>query len=802
MASRSNRPPSRVGLRPAAQAVNTYVAPEQSARPAPPPQQNGWNELSTALQSVAPSLGQFLEHNKKKNDEEDRSAAQERIAALSFSEMKRLRENGELNLRDSPVYNSAMNQFYGQKVAAWRSEDLERRIQGTSTDPDQNNAFDHGNGSFDQFWTDNVNEDLAALKGKDARQAYLEGLDTKRDRLYRLSNKVKDDLALGDSVNAAGETFLAYTETTELDAAGILSNVTGAYKELHAKFGLDDDQLNSVFLQILSRRAEEGRYDLVSEALRSPLKAGGTALIDQVDHMGTAAKILDIAQDKQVEELSARTMDAQVSFKVQASQGQLDDKLLDKFSRENPDVLSEAQIINLKAQNDKAIIIQREKIRKEQLKQRVVMASQQDQDQKVDWAVGKLSEGVLNEAFIQPTDYLKKDGTVGTWTPKQLVEKAVNQYLYEESPRIAKVNRETPEQTFDRELGIFETNGLENPRWKSALESGAYAVSTAALAQSPEDLPPALLTGYATYQQLQVKNPQLLKRHLSDPTAKDIYETARIGEKYLGLDLQQSMYAAVEYVRNPEMEDSPVNRPRFTELQRKTDELADISGWSEAKNWSKISSELNRTAKFYVSRGLSVDAALTEAQERFKENFTPINGWYTYTGDTQIQNVPQTLSTAGATARSFQELAEERIEAVAQKSGFDTDNLSLRIEGGQVTLTQTVAGQAGLPAYGIEGYTFSIKSLLEDEMKRQQKERDKAMKAALQEAADRDKPYSIELFQYQGQPVTLDVGKVDLSNAFTKSTWRPKDPKTGEPLEPQSFYLKDQTLKPNFDTSQ
>jgi hypothetical protein len=217
---------------------------------------------------------------------------------------------------------------------------------------------------------------------------------------------------------------------------------------------------------------------------------------------------------------------------------------------------------------------------------------------------------------------------------------------------VAQARQETPQQTLDREVGWFGGNGEENPQWTDLFKR-AYMQGTAANL-SGNKVPQALEQASELYNQLYAKNPQLLKKHLDDPSM-DFYEAMRFGTQVAGFDKRTAAVNASEVNKDPTKYESPYWKQKFDDIASAVKSTG--AGWfGGPDNAGEIGPQIEQAAKYFAKLGASPTVAVEEAKKRVKANYIDVNNYLVRAGD---RAVPQ----------SFPDMATKYIQDYVAKYG-------------------------------------------------------------------------------------------------------------------------------------
>lgn len=238
-------------------------------------------------------------------------------------------------------------------------------------------------------------------------------------------------------------------------------------------------------------------------------------------------------------------------------------------------------------------------------------------------------------------------------TGEDIIEET-KQYLHEEwiHTQVSDLpENERGDAAFNILTDIYSKNpNLVNEEWEAALTNAPGALSAAG-AMDGESIPPKLKEGFSLYERLSSRNPGL-RDSLITAKDKDVYESIRIGQQYMGLSFEKAVGQAYRHQTNQDIEENPSIRARYDEVDTAVANLNGmLDGWGTPKNDSYVSTELRNIGQFIARAGGPTD--LKEATKRFKEEHEFINGWAV---PVKGMNVPE----------DFKEIAEQKIRSYVE----------------------------------------------------------------------------------------------------------------------------------------
>jgi hypothetical protein len=290
------------------------------------------------------------------------------------------------------------------------------------------------------------------------------------------------------------------------------------------------------------------------------------------------------------------------------------------------------------------------RIEAEELKARLKAQAAEAEAQLDGALLSKVQDGTITAVTdVQVPD---EQGELKTYTPEQLRKRAAK-IAVENSAARAAYSKETPEQTYAREVREFAGSGLEHPQWFTVINSGFATATVNNL--TGDKLPPALEDGYEMYKRLQVDAPQYVGKH-TEKKALDFYEAARVAEQDLGFtDRKAALMAAHRATRDPAENDTLTNQT-FQNLDDAVDRaVSSYRGFfnfggvfgGDGENLNTAKSEIAKYAKVYARMGVATEKSLELAQERFTKNHINVLGTF-IRNDPRMPNDFQDLVTFAA----------------------------------------------------------------------------------------------------------------------------------------------------------
>lgn len=731
-------------LRPAARPVDTY------ARPAGPPQRQapdpswGRNELASALSSLNQNLTKFIPAVTQKEHAEAEAQAKEILAGMTFEEAMAKQKAGELAIHDNPFVNQHLNIHYGQKFAEWRADELGRRFHGESTSGDSLNPnhFDHSQDA-EKWARGQMVQDLEQLEGKDARNAYITQMEKWLPHLRAAQSKEKAEYTAGRAADAAfdnlygiaRDAITAAGEPGKVDPNAVHATMRKAYPQLTQLWSLQPPQLKAVMVKVADRLAEDGQFGLV-DAIFNNDPDGFGPLNNKISVSAHGPKILEKAREKWLEKARSDNLDARVYFHDRANQGLMNEGELETWRKANPGLVTDQQAESWILHNRQVTRANQEEVQRAALKAQREAAFQQQETQLEEWLQKATDAGGL--LFLQPAKKLNKSGEVVEESADSLRKRGITNYLTQVLPRQAQLNGWSPEQTFNERLRVISKNGVVDPEWQEVLSHGFSAANNPNI--TAETMPVALTGSYQLYKQLHAKAPQTLAQHVTDRDGMDFYETARVGEQYMGMGERDALLWAATVHRDPTQFNTETTRRRYDDLKTQLDTIKNQGAWDKVfgdkvENINVAAPDFERMAGMYVRIGMNTDTAIKLAAERLKGQYTNINGWLVETSDARTRSFPSMLKARDEAfaPTDFGTAFKSYLDDWAKKHGdiSGSDIGVLQTAPGVFMLVGKKGARTGVPLIDFDNakglsYVVKFEDIFSSEVQRQLAERVKA----------------------------------------------------------------------------
>ena len=619
-----NTPQFQRRARPTSTGVDTY------SRPGAPQIDTGTDlaQLAQSLSALNPALARFAEVEQQSRQEDAQAAVEAKIGGMTFDERQKAVKEGLPEFAD-PWFKAAFVKSYGQSKAAWRRDQMAADWEN----------FDRVGGDISQFFASHMKDDLEELKGygkhaisgySAAMRNYTQGFqqqhaaeiakDAEEKKQATVFEGFRGTYLEGKSAGASPETI-----------AKTLWDRTRSNKEL---LRMPFAEQNKLVMGMLQQVANEGDEATLNSILNFDRGGGVGKLADVPAFQANVLQLQNLAKAKAAERVHQASIPTLDQFRVWADNGELEQHKdeVEAFQQQNPKVLTPEHLLSLYS-HDRS---KREALVNQQIAAGVKLRLEQGYKGQIE-AVTEQLLALSNGSGLQFTPMnikvLNKEGNEETISQDKAIEMATEAYIKRQSPLIAKQNKESPEQQFNREAEWFTRNGVPHPEWRNLLERGYIAASPSTVT-SINNVPEGLVKGAQLYMDLKAKAPNLVRTMLKDKAALDFYDAFAVSKEFAGLDDKEAYANAVRATRELSTEHQQSMRLRYDDIKNQVNSMTGFfTGLSDFSNKAEVMSQVERVAQLYVRTGLSTDLALKEAQKRVKAQYTVIGGKAVNVGD-------------------------------------------------------------------------------------------------------------------------------------------------------------------------
>lgn len=653
--------------------VRTTARPMRERAPVHSLKQSRAGALAKSLVSIAPALHGFIEEAEQdyKVDEENR--AYDEIQGMTFDEAQRRVKSGEMRQTESPWFQAAFEKQFGTVYANRRKRELVDAY---------NNEFDKHNGDLDSFIAEFAGSDLEKFGGSDfIMSGYREGMQGVLPELRNQHAEWQSQWTR-ERVSEGFGSIVYDAVGTAVENGDDLNQVLGLLKGDHREsFGMTFKEMDGHIFSVAGRFAAEGNVE-AAEAILSTEMVGpdGTVIgsyMNRPQYAEKATELLETAKATRGSERRDENTATVVALKDGAATGNLDtDLALELYEQEQ---ISRAEYENLLRQNNASV---RRNTAKAEVQQ--------------------FEDGIRTEAFkqivagnayaIQDVTYTDAEGKERTVTRETLVDDAVTDVMNQMA------DKQTPPAIMAEELSSFGVD-TTYPVWENLMSDG-YLTLTENLAAEDKDgnvqIPETAFKAYATYKALG-ETPNLRSRHINNPDAERVWQTAELFEE-MGYDPKDALMTAA---RPP----SPGGLAIANRLSRQ--EITSIANLvkggvfdGDPVNGSLAINKIERLSKAFVAQGATVKAAVKQAIKDYEGSHTNINGVYVNTRNAYL---PPNFEDASLVAlQNFAEAADEDVDDITLIPAHDKSNTWVVVNRETRMPVQTVTADTRLHISEIE----------------------------------------------------------------------------------------------------
>ncbi|EGB99535.1 MULTISPECIES: hypothetical protein [Pseudomonas] len=405
------------------------------------------NQLAQALGSSA--IPQALQQFGSAEDQQERQKAQDTADSMTVGELGQKIKDGSILASQSPAFQGTLQHIYGENLMQGMERDTMSKIQTGElqfTDPQQ----------VDEYLTKSRNE---ALEGQNqfAVAGFDKGYQAFRMNVFDTNARTMNSKAITEGIQQSSDNLMnvvgdvtggQFNGTTDQAAQAIASR----FNLLSSTSLLRDDARKTTLNNTLVQIAQTGNKSLVDALLAQKLSSGVTV----ASTLGgtTAAEMSLHAQSMDDQNQRKRVDDEIRPFLTQADAGELDQRGFNDWAQKNERWVT-ASTWNAVINHSQSQLNQRQNnINRFQL----LSTAQQSMANAQQSTRVAIDQG--NLAYLQPQQVMSPEGKMKAFETEQYAQ----QYM---------ANRVQQEQMpFDKQVQFYSTNKVDNPQWKSILQSG------------------------------------------------------------------------------------------------------------------------------------------------------------------------------------------------------------------------------------------------------------------------------------------------------------------------------------------
>ncbi len=408
--------------------------------------------LAEALGAAGPEIDKVA----LRVQDSEREAARQFANSMTVDELGKKIKSGEMLPSQSPVFAATLHHIYGENTMAHLERDTLSKIQTGQL------KFNNQE-ELDQYLTEQRN---TALQGanKYAIAGFDKGWDQFKTALATANVRITNDQFIQRGVQE-GEDNLHSVLTqvtsptfkgTKEEAAAALA---GRYQLLRKTALLRDDQAKDALTGLLSSVAQSGDQALMDSLLKQPLD-NGVSVQSVVGSMKAASlqqhtMIQDDKNQRQRVDVELRP------FLEWSDKGELEGKnrkQFDEWVKANERWVTTATIYGITNSNLQA----QERAKRELLQNQMLAASQTSVANAQQTTMASLENG--NYAFLQQQKVMNTNGEATDFKQKEFAQ----EYLAKRSASLP----------LDKQVQMWETNGLTNPEWEKVVQAGVSNVAS------------------------------------------------------------------------------------------------------------------------------------------------------------------------------------------------------------------------------------------------------------------------------------------------------------------------------------
>lgn len=629
-----NRGP--VEIIPQAQPIHSTVSSGQL------PRRSDGAAIAQAFSDLSVGAARLFQQIEQGKIEDAEVAVQDRLNGMTFEEANDAVRSGQIAEQENPYFVAA---FERQMVIEAGSK-LKRNIL-----EEYQTSFDRENGDLDQFLTDRFNgfqQEFGDLEfGKEVISDSIGGFfETLKDHHAEFKTGRIKETASNRFFSVARDTLQRAIATGQDPSAAVRS----LYDDHKNHLGLSNAEMDQSVLQLAQEQAEEGNVEVVNSLLGTDITGtDGTKVGSFLTKPKTADKarrVIALAEAQRAENRRRGMVEGIAEFQTRAASGGLteaDEATI--LSLVDDEVLSIGQATSFFTQNRQA------------QRRAIVVANTQKAQAQYNLGVGRALAAGMG-FMVQDRQYTDEDGRQHTFKAKAAIQASVDQAI----GHLATTGATTEQQAAT--LAGFGVDAKFSV-WENALSNGYLAIHQATVQAGENgdiELPPPATAGYEVWKSLG-EFPALRERHISDATASSIYADAEVLERN-GMDAQTALVVSAGIDRDKRRTgvSSRIDNDTLTSVVSRAAE----GGWFDgtAENGGYISKAIERQARIYMDMGLPAERAMEEAQDRFLQSHTLVNGVMI---NTRNAFVPP----------NFDEVAQLVLEDFAEAHEEDVDDLTL-----------------------------------------------------------------------------------------------------------------------------
>lgn len=431
--------------------------------------------LAEALGAAAPEIDKIA----SRVQDSEREAARQFANSLTVDELGKKIKSGEMLPSQSPVFAATLHHIYGENTMTNLERDALSKIQTGQL------KFNNQE-ELDQYLTEQRNTSLQGAN-KYAITGFDKGWDQFKTALATANARITNDQFIQRGVQEGEYNLHAVlTQVTSPTFKGTKEEaaaaITGRYQLLRKTALLRDDQAKEAFTGLLSSVAQSGDQALMESLLKQSLDNGVS-----VQSVVGSMKAVSLQQHTLIQDDKNQRQRVDVElrpFLEWADNGELEGKNRKKFDawiKANERWVTTATIHGITNAN-----LHAQERAKQGLLQNQMLAAAQASVANAQQATMAAIEGG-NYAFLPQQKVMNTNGEAADFKQKEFAQ----EYLTKRSASLP----------FDKQVQLWETNGITNPEWEKVVQAGVSNVASVGWAYDGKNVGQLNPQGQAAIQQ-------------------------------------------------------------------------------------------------------------------------------------------------------------------------------------------------------------------------------------------------------------------------------------------------------------
>ena len=389
-------------------------------------------------------------------DDNERQKARTYANSMTVDELGQKVKTGEMLPSQSPVFAATLQHIYGENVMANLERDTLSKLQTGQLK--FNSPQD-----VDEYLTNSRNGTLAG-QSQYAIAGFDKGWDGFKQSLSTANARIMDNKFVQEGVQQSEDNLHAVL--TQVTAPGFTGTkdeaataITERYKLLRQTSLLRDDAAKDALGGLLASVAQSGDQALMDSLLKHTLDNGVSVQAVVGSMKATSLKQHTLMQDDQNQH---QRVDVEIRpFLEWADKGELEGKNLkqfDKWVKANERWVTTATIHSITNANLHA----QERAKREVLQNQMLAAAQTSVANAQQATMLAIEGG--NYAFLPQQKVMNPNGEATDFKQKEFA----TEYLAKRAANLP----------FDKQVQLWETNGLPNPEWEKVVQAGVSNVAS------------------------------------------------------------------------------------------------------------------------------------------------------------------------------------------------------------------------------------------------------------------------------------------------------------------------------------